>query len=156
MNTWIFQSNPDQFDIDEYIKRENILFTIRQKVYIGSVKLGDIVYIWKSKGIAGFVEYVGIIAKGEVTGESDNYPDDGGKSLYTSEVHLEEAQKFKQVRIKILSRKILPKDDLEYDEILKKLSIISGFRNKTNFLLEPEEASKLNSAWSETPNLHNK
>lgn len=51
MSTWIFQDNPNFFDIDNYLKGNQIItWSIRQKQYIDVIKEKDRVFIWRSDG----------------------------------------------------------------------------------------------------------
>jgi hypothetical protein len=46
MTTWIFQGNPKEFHIDDYLKNnDEITWTIRQKQYTSDIKIGDKVFI---------------------------------------------------------------------------------------------------------------
>ena len=50
MRTWIFQGNPNKFDIDGYLAvgTSEITWLVRQ--YSSEIKPGDVVYIWRSSG----------------------------------------------------------------------------------------------------------
>ncbi|HTQ11321.1 MAG TPA: EVE domain-containing protein [Fimbriimonadaceae bacterium] len=68
MATWIFQGNPDMFEVDKYLEgRTSIQWLVRQ--YRRFVKAGDEVYIWraagKKRGVRGIVAHGTITAVGE-------------------------------------------------------------------------------------------
>lgn len=49
MNTWIFQGNPKQFDVDEYVKNNKIV-TWGAKIYQKEMQMGDRGFIWRADG----------------------------------------------------------------------------------------------------------
>ena len=60
MNYWIFQGNPDTFNIDTYLsENDSILWSVRQKHFAKEMHPGDEVYLWRAAGskkaIAGVV-----------------------------------------------------------------------------------------------------
>lgn len=51
MNTWIFQGNPEIFDIDNYVEnRRYIWWALRQKGYRDTIKINDVVFLWRADG----------------------------------------------------------------------------------------------------------
>jgi 5-methylcytosine-specific restriction enzyme B len=73
MSYWIFQGNPKQFPIDDYLRKNTTInWSIRQKHYIDEIKIGDKVFIWRSDG--GKKNTGGIVALSEV--HSRPYPQD--------------------------------------------------------------------------------
>jgi hypothetical protein len=66
MRTWIFQGNPDEFDLDAYLATDPIEFPWLVTRYGDEVSVGDRVYIWrtqgKQKGIAGIIAEAQVIA----------------------------------------------------------------------------------------------
>ncbi|MBP1947127.1 AAA family ATPase [Virgibacillus litoralis] len=75
MKHWIFQGNPKQFNIDEYILDNKVVsWSIRQKQFVDKVNIGDKVFLWRSDG--GKKNTGGIIAHAEVISdvfEEDEY-----------------------------------------------------------------------------------
>ena len=58
---WIFQANPDQFDVDRYIQaRREIVWTVRQ--HKDHILSGDRVFIWRSGTKAGVVAECIVVA----------------------------------------------------------------------------------------------
>jgi len=65
MNSWIFQGNPDKFQIDTYVEQnERILWGVRQEHHAASMDIGDEVFLWRSEGRAGAV--AGVVAGARV------------------------------------------------------------------------------------------
>jgi EVE domain len=65
MRTWIFQGNPDRYDIDGYLasRPAELLWLVSR--YGSDVAVGDRVYLWRNQGAGGGV--AGIVAEGIVT-----------------------------------------------------------------------------------------
>ena len=64
MKTWIFQGNPEVFDIDSYLAASAGLITWRVARYAEHIEPGDTVYIWRSQGDQP--QMAGIVAEGTV------------------------------------------------------------------------------------------
>jgi hypothetical protein len=65
---WIFQGNPKTFRVDDYLKsREEFYWTIKQNKKL--IKIGDVVYIWRSGEKAGVVAVAQIISNVEVVSD---------------------------------------------------------------------------------------
>ena len=64
MRTWIFQGNPETFDIDGYLGEAVGEIMWRVARYADQIGIGDIAYIWKSQG--GEKENAGIVAECEI------------------------------------------------------------------------------------------
>jgi hypothetical protein len=63
MTTWIFQGNPNYFDITGYLRaRTEIIWEARQKS--GLMAMGDTVYMWRADG--GKPGTGGVIARGTI------------------------------------------------------------------------------------------
>jgi predicted RNA-binding protein with PUA-like domain len=68
MNTWIFQGNPDRFDIDKYLSQsQKIYWTVTHRKHQNELALGDLIYLWRAKGSNNAIS--GIIAYGRVVEE---------------------------------------------------------------------------------------
>ena len=50
MRTWIFQGNPEVFDIEGYFAASSGLITWSVAKYADQMSPGDTVYIWQSQG----------------------------------------------------------------------------------------------------------
>jgi len=54
MRAWLFQANPDKFDLDGYLADQDaITWGIRQKQYVSEIVPGDNVFIWRPREAAG-------------------------------------------------------------------------------------------------------
>jgi hypothetical protein len=64
MRTWIFQGNPDEFDLDSYFATGPIEIPWLVTRYSNEIMMGDRVYIWRTQGTQKAV--AGVLAEGEV------------------------------------------------------------------------------------------
>ncbi|MGP4082722.1 AAA family ATPase [Pseudalkalibacillus sp. R45] len=132
MNHWIFQGNPKQFNVDDYIKNNEVLtWGVRQKHYVEKINIGDKVFIWRSDG--GKKNTGGIIAHAEVT----------------SEVFEEDEIK---VELKIFEYRLTEKEGMLLRHKLKEipetmnLNIIK-LATGTNFFIEEDEYKRILNLW---------
>ncbi|MDQ0087608.1 hypothetical protein J2T12_001002 [Paenibacillus anaericanus] len=145
MATWIFQGNPTDFDVDNYIRdNEVILWSLRQKHYSNQINIGDVVYLWRSDG--GRKGTGGIIAKCVVIIEPKQLNDDAQKYWIsitedTSEIRIT----LKVLEFRLNSNHIYRHQLLEHEE-LSSLRILK-LRQNTNYLLTDEQATLLEELW---------
>ena len=52
MQTWIFQGNPDQFDLDAYLGTSPTQLPWLVTRYAQQIEVGDRVFIWRTQGSA--------------------------------------------------------------------------------------------------------
>ena len=131
---WIFQGNPDGFDIEKYLKsRDDITWTVTR--YGKEIQVGDKVYLWRSGKQAG------IVAIAEVTAKPDKSIKEDAHELWL-EGHAE--KKGLKCALRVLVRYI--DDPLLKDEIKKKVPELSILKQPmgSNFKVNEKEAKKLN------------
>jgi hypothetical protein len=124
--TWIFQTNPDKFRVDDYL-RENQVFCWTLNQHRREVRVGDRVYVWRSGKDAGIVAVASVEA---ITDVVDNL------SGYWIEPPTKDAPK---VRLRLIEKwvdKPLTRDVIR--AALPKLTILRVPR-QTNYNLSPEE-----------------
>lgn len=133
MNYWIFQGNPKQFPVSEYVKeKEAISWGIRQKHLRDKIGIGDKVFIWRADG--GDKNTGGIIALAEVV--SEVYELDGN---LTVDLSVEEHRTTKE------SHMLMRQDLKEIPEAMN-LRIIKTPQG-TNFLLSKAEFERILNIW---------
>lgn len=147
--TWIFQANPDTFDINSYLEsrlaeRAPIRWVVRQKPT--AIQVGDHVYIWRSAGKKRGES--GVIASGIVLTEPKNMADDSG-GLWSDGEPAEELRVVIELHDVRLSAEegMLLAQDLSVDSTLEQLRIFR-MRAETNYMLSAEHGSKLMLLWS--------
>jgi hypothetical protein len=65
LHSWVFQGNPDIFDINTYVQEnENIVWSVRQKHLADRIQIHDEVFLWRASGRAGHTP--GVIAQARI------------------------------------------------------------------------------------------
>ena len=151
-SSWIFQANPDIFDIDEAIG-ELTEITWKVNRYKDRVHAGDIVYFWKSG------ENAGIVAVGKILSEPAHLKDlEIEKRFIRSKAADKNGDKeFIGVRISVerVLRPMVRRQDLLDYPLLRSMQILRQSQG-TNFVLNDEESKAIdeliNSSNSKPPN----
>lgn len=143
-STWLFQSNPDIYDLVGALKKlTEMTWVVRQ--YAGSIYSGDTVYLWESGTNAGVVAIATVISSPQEM-EQDELEESFYKDISGFEG--------KQLRVRLHIEKILPerikKSALQADPILKGFYFLK-FPQGTNFKLTPKQAAALKALVSSTP-----
>lgn len=153
MNTWIFQGNPDKFNIDEYLtSTKDIYWSVTQPKHQKEIAVGDLVYIWRAKGSKKQVS--GVIALGVVTEESKPREEVNNKLVLYDELWNEnysEASKIK-AGIRLKEIRLTPNDGMiiseifEQDPVLSQSQIIKT-RVGSNFILNEIQSLLIGQYW---------
>lgn len=142
MNYFIFQGNPDQFDVDTYITtREEINWLVRQRAK--EVNVGDKVFIWRASGKKKLIS--GVVAVAEVTADPQPMPDDiSAQNLWLtgSPNTTEMRAKLKIIKKCIKPKEVVKRDWMVDDPILKDMHIIKSATG-TNFLIGASQGERL-------------
>ena len=144
MNYWIFQGNPDVFDIDTYLREnDDIVWQIRQKHLEKDIRLGDEVYIWRAAGKKG--GQAGVVASAIITSEPINRADDEpGALLWREKV---ESAVALRAGLRITNRCIGPNEVIKRQRIAED-PILNGLRilrlgSETNYQITADQAQRL-------------
>ena len=63
MSRWIFQGNPDRFNINQYVsENKQIYWTVSRKSYQKAISVGDQIFLWRAKGKNNQIP--GVVGKG--------------------------------------------------------------------------------------------
>ena len=81
--SWIFQGNPEIYDLETYLESYPELIYWRTPKYADRIAVGDRAYIWRSGDDAGAIA-VGTVVEAPVTIEALQYPDALGNELWLS------------------------------------------------------------------------
>jgi hypothetical protein len=73
MRTWVFQANPDAFDVDGYLAMRPAEFPWLVTRYADDIAVGDRVYLWRTQG--KHKVDAGVIAEAEVIGPTALRPE---------------------------------------------------------------------------------
>ncbi len=149
MSSWIFQCNPNEFDIDGYLALGPSEITWLVTRYGREIQPGDVVYIWRSSG--GSKSKAGIVARAIVLTEPVNMSDDPAAApFWKSDAPVGMSTR---VRLRVdgvaNSREFIKRDWLIDDPACSELLIIRQPAG-TNFPLEPQEAERLRNLWTKT------
>ncbi|MDP3113107.1 MAG: EVE domain-containing protein [Thermodesulfovibrionales bacterium] len=142
MASWIFQGNPEIFDIDAYLNNHKIIWwAINQKQFVRKMNVGDEAYLWRSnshKHSSG-----GIVGHGILIGRPEVFTSDEMRQYFFEKKRGEAKLR---VQISMDSVQLEPpkisRDFLKSDPLLSKLQILR-FANATNFELNKAQAQRL-------------
>jgi hypothetical protein len=145
MATWIFQGNPDHFDVDKTLSdRDNVTWSVNQ--FADEIGVGDEVFIWRAVGkVPG---EPGIVARGTVVSEPIEMPADTPEFW-----HVPVPQDELRTRVELAEVRLTPEAGMithatiEEDEILKTLPVFTD-ATQTNVMLGEDEAARIVDLWS--------
>lgn len=143
MKHWLFQGNPDFFDIRGYIEDlDEITWSVRQKHFAPEIKVGDIVFIWMAKGSGN---ESGVVAQCKVVAEAEMIKEDEASAPYWKKPKKNEVAL--SVRLKVEKRCLGKKEIIKAGWLLDD-PILSGhrifkMRLETNYSLSAPEGGRL-------------
>lgn len=148
--TWIFQGNPDQFKIDEYLVRcERVVWTVRQPWFARAMTEGDRVFFWRASGKLKVRS--GIVASGHIVEPPVEREDDASSlDLWVTSPPV---GKLLRAVVDLDARGLsglamLDRAELLADNVAGKLTILR-MANQTNYPVEVAIAARLESLWCE-------
>lgn len=148
MATWIFQGNPETFDLDGYLRADlgTITWIVRQQA--DRIQIGDTVYIWRSAGKDK--EASGIVSECRVASPVVLMPAAPEAAQFWKEPtpHIEKRISLIVIRV-ATARQVLKRDWLKTDPILNG-NLIFRMAQGTNFSLTDEEAKRVAILWRRT------
>lgn len=147
---WIFQCNPDHYDIDGLLATETkeILYAANQSA--GRMAPGDIVYIWRSQGKQKAV--AGIVAKGRLLDSASDRADDGAGSEFwiePSKANLRQRRVGLSIEEIANKKEVIQRAWMLEDPILRDLTILK-MANRTNYLVEGKQLKRIEELWENT------
>lgn len=151
MKTWIFQANPDEFDIDGYLATRPARVAWLVTRYASEMRLGDRVYLWRNQGklksISGVIAECIVTAEPKLRGEDA----DGVKFWREPGPRATAPQVRAEMRlVKVAgTREVIRRDWCESDPILRELPNLR-MQAQTNYPLEEDLALRLGTLWSRT------
>lgn len=141
---WIFQGNPDKFDIEGYIKsNDEILWYIGQEHHIKDMAVGQPVYFWKAKGTSE--EESGVIAAGEIIAVPEQMQADEASFAFGRKGY-DPGEVIWRARLRVTRRRLgkdlLKSSWLRQDPILRDLRILKQAAG-TNYPISAGEQTRL-------------
>jgi HNH endonuclease len=151
MRTWIFQGNPDDFDLDAYLATAPIQFPWLVTRYGDEINVGDRVYIWrtqgKQKGGSGIIAEAEVIAPVAMLPESaDAFPFWRANAPAATEVRPRTGLRLLHVAA---PREIIRRDWCAEDPVLRTLPNLK-MAAATNYPLVREQVERLAALWGRT------
>jgi predicted HNH restriction endonuclease len=150
MRTWIFQSNPERFDIDGYLAANPDRCVWQVNQHGKEICPGDRVFIWKSSG--GKKGEVGVCAEAVVASAvSERYDDPRARPFWLDQAESRTVRPRVELDvIRIANKKqILKREWLTDDPVLGELPILR-MASGTNFLVPAELQPRLSRLWART------
>lgn len=148
MHSWIFQANPERFDIEGFFATRPSILTWPVFDQADQMHVADRVYIWRAAGSEK--DKAGVVAEAFISSLVASNASDtigAGFRLDESEAQLES----KRVWLKIIrvgsSREQLRREWLKEDPVLSGMLILKEPTN-TNFLLSEKEAARMAQMWA--------
>jgi len=152
ISTWIFQANPDYFDINGYLAAaiDRITWIVVQNAT--HIRIGDLVYIWRSAGRNKAVS--GIIASARVDSEvmpGSAVGDPEAFKYWESFDTSKPPEPFVWLRLlrTASSKEMIKAKWLKEDPICRDLGILK-MPQKTNYPLAVQQAERLDALWQAT------
>jgi 5-methylcytosine-specific restriction endonuclease McrA len=150
MATWIFQANPDRFDIDGYLSQqsERITWLVNQSQH--QILQGDQVFLWRARG-SGKYGPPGIIAECRVDSPVQNIPDEPEALPFWRDKSDDPSIPHLRVWLRVIrvadNSSMLTKDQLVIHPLLENVGPIA-FANATNYEVKDDQGRELNLLWA--------
>ncbi|MCC7390634.1 MAG: EVE domain-containing protein [Phycisphaerales bacterium] len=146
---WIFQGNPDHFDIDGYLaSTTQITWLANQHRQL--MAKGQTVYLWRNSGRGGAI--AGVVAVGVIEGDAESRPDHSPAVPYWKDPMVAAAPAFR-VPIRVVevatAKQVLKSKWLEEDPVCHDLPNLR-MRQQTNYLVTSSHADRLARLWAKT------
>lgn len=146
--TWIFQGNPDKFDVDDYLARYPELIYWRVPRYKAEVSVGDRAFIWRTGSQSGVVAS-GTVIEAPVEASRVAHPEALGDDLWVAEKPATDEPKvgiaLDSVRLSV-GEGMVPRTALK-DDLLFKESAIIKYRSGTVFPLDGAQSKRVEELW---------
>jgi hypothetical protein len=144
---WIFQGNPDHFDLDAYLtNNKHIVWLANQ--HHQSMHPGQTVFLWRASGRKKAI--AGIVAVGTIeSSAADRIDDRKSVPLWVDPSNADKPGKRIDIRLieKARPERILTKETLEQDPICHDLPVLK-MPQRTNFELTSAHATRLARLWA--------
>jgi 5-methylcytosine-specific restriction endonuclease McrA len=151
MQTWIFQGNPDEYDIDGYLisRPAEVVWLVNR--YASEIAIGDRVYLWRNQGkqnaVAGVVAEGIVIAPPYVRAEApDSLPYWRISTARGTAPQIRAGLRLVKVASK---REVLRRAWCLEDPILKELPNLK-MQAGTNYKIAGPQAQRLDALWTRT------
>lgn len=147
-NVWIFQGNPDTFDIMGYLQAGLDRITWSVTRYAKQIKVGDLVYLWQAKGSRQARS--GIVASARVISQVWKGVDDQASLPFwvlPEQANNVQSRVWLKVDRVANEREILQREWLLEDPVCRDLLILRQAAG-TNYLVNKLQAGRLEALWA--------
>lgn len=148
-STWIFQANPAQFRIDDFLATSPETCLWRVSRGRSKIRIGDKVYLWRSIS-GGDRAYAGIIAEAVIVGPVAEQRDDtSSRPFWLKAIDADTIMDRVAIHFTRFGSEDerIAFDEMKVDPVLANMQIMKVSAG-TNFPLQNEYASRLASIWS--------
>lgn len=146
MAEWIFQANPDAFDIDAFLSTDPATMLCLANQHRSDLQLGDTVFLWRSIG-SGQANLSGVIAEATVINHPVLQPEDPAALQFWTNPGAASLGHRVRLRLERIELKDLVKREwLKNDPVCRYLRIFK-FASETNYLLSSEHGRRLMNIW---------
>jgi hypothetical protein len=153
MATWIFQGNPNLFDIDDYLTRYQQLVYWRTPTQRNSIALGDRAFMWRSGDSSGIVAS-GVVVELPAIESQLKHPEALGADLWIADelAARRTDPNAPKVGISLNSVRLNEEEGMISRSLVKEDPILSQNTiirqpNSTVFSVTPDQASRLEEVW---------
>jgi len=148
MHSWIFQANPEWFDIDGFFATRPSVVTWPVIDQADQMRIGDRVYIWRAS--AGEKDRAGAVAEAVISSAVTSVASDTIGSefwLYESDAQLESERVWLKIIRMGTSREQLRCEWLKEDPVVSDMPILKEPADM-NYLLSEKHASRVAQMWA--------
>jgi HNH endonuclease/EVE domain len=148
MQSWIFQANPERFDIEGFFATRPSVLTWPVSDQADQMRIGDRVYIWRAG--AGEKDKAGVVAEAVISSSVASIASDtigAGFWLDESEAQLQSERAWLKIIRVGGSREQLRREWLKEDPVLSDMQILKEPAD-TNFLLSKKDAARMAQMWA--------
>lgn len=148
MTTWIFQGNPETFDIDGYLAASSGMITWLAPQSTAEMMIGDTAFIWRSAGDGK--QPSGIVAAGTLVEQPAIQLDDPISKPFWKEGGGQPAMRVRIRLNRVASvKEVLKRDWMKDDSALTNMLIMRRAAG-TVFKVQSGEATRLEQLWQKT------
>lgn len=149
--TWIFQANPDTFNVDGLLELCPAAFSwsVRYRKHKKEMALGHEVFLWRSIGTRGDPMRSGVILRARIIGPVTKRADDPASIRFWRDKSkaMEEVDRV-EIGVEQIANTIISRQSLMADPVLQHLPILQrGQSQGTNYPVLPAHAMRLKALW---------
>ncbi len=145
---WIFQGNPNRYDVDDYLSRYSQLIYWRTNRFIKDISVGDTAFVWRAGSEVGAVA-IGTVVEVPTPAHSVKHPEALGEDLWVkneaSYSEIKTGIQLTEVRL-TNDEGLVPRAVAKDDPVLANATIIK-VPNGSVFKLSGDELSALVRLW---------